>query len=146
MELSGLGGPWTVRTLTSLIREHHPALVFLAETKCPTHQVEVLKHKFDMFRFGVETVEKSGCLAVLWDKNTDVQLQSFSRNHIDVSIKLYADKDWWRFTGFYGDPDVSKRDKSWKLLSNLRTQSARPWLCAGDFNELFISLRKQVDN
>ncbi|KAL0413245.1 UNVERIFIED_CONTAM: putative mitochondrial protein [Sesamum radiatum] len=45
--------------------------------------------------------------------------------------------------GFYGDPDASKRDTSWKLLSNLHTRSARPWLCAGDFNELLDQSEKR---
>ncbi|KAL0327085.1 UNVERIFIED_CONTAM: hypothetical protein Sangu_1786500 [Sesamum angustifolium] len=30
--------------------------------------------------------------------NADVLLQSYSVNHIDVSVKLAEDQDWWRFT------------------------------------------------
>ncbi|KAL0284392.1 UNVERIFIED_CONTAM: putative mitochondrial protein [Sesamum angustifolium] len=39
------------------------------------------------------------------------------------------------FSGVYGKPDTSKRTEFWNLLSRLHDQSARPWLCAGDFNE-----------
>ncbi|KAK4381987.1 hypothetical protein Sango_2916000 [Sesamum angolense] len=79
----GLGSPWTVRQLGAIIQDHHPALVFLAETKCSSRQIDKLKHRFDMHGVNVDSVRKSGGLALLWDK------------HIE-----------------------------------------RPWLCAGDFNEI----------
>ena len=42
----------------------------------------------------------------------------------------------WRFTGFYGESRRELRYRSWDLLKYLNTQSASPWLCAGDFNEI----------
>ncbi|KAL0432445.1 UNVERIFIED_CONTAM: putative mitochondrial protein [Sesamum latifolium] len=49
---------------------------------------------------------KSGGLALLWPRSVSVLLQTFSQNHIDVSIQLDDNQDWWRFTGFYGEPDT----------------------------------------
>jgi hypothetical protein len=43
-----------------------------------------------------------------------------------------------RFTGFYGEPWRELRKESWYLLRFLRAQSAMPWLCAGDFNEVLV--------
>ncbi|KAL0318239.1 UNVERIFIED_CONTAM: hypothetical protein Scaly_2851700 [Sesamum calycinum] len=138
----GLGGPWTVRNLGSLIRENHPALVFLAETKCSSRQIDALKHKFDMNGLSVDSIGRSGGLALLWNELVDVILQTFSHCHIDVSVKLSDDQEWWRFTGMYGEPDTCKRDSTWRLLSHLHSQSARSWLCAGDFNEILDQSEK----
>ncbi|KAL0402426.1 UNVERIFIED_CONTAM: hypothetical protein Slati_4272500 [Sesamum latifolium] len=71
-----------------------------------------------------------------------VLLQHYSNNHIDVSVQLDDSQEWWRFTGFYGEPDTSKRELSWNLLSRLHDQSSRAWLCAGDFNEILDQSEK----
>ncbi|KAK4407708.1 hypothetical protein Sango_0351800 [Sesamum angolense] len=68
-------------------------------------------------------------------------LQNFSRNHIDVSVQLDESLDWWRFTGIYGEPDISKRDHTWNLLSHLHNQSNRAWICAGILMRFWISPR-----
>ncbi|KAL0456054.1 UNVERIFIED_CONTAM: hypothetical protein Slati_0944600 [Sesamum latifolium] len=37
---------------------------------------------------------------------------------------------------FYGHPKVGNRKLGWLLLRKLAQQSVRPWICAGDFNEI----------
>ncbi|KAL0350291.1 UNVERIFIED_CONTAM: hypothetical protein Sradi_4178300 [Sesamum radiatum] len=138
----GLGGPWTVRSLGNFIRDYHPALVFLAETKCSSCRIDLLKRRFDMFGFSVESRGKGGGLALLWRKSVDVVLQSYSHNHIDVYVRLNENQDWWRFTGLYGEPETAKREATWRLLSQLHTQSVWPWLVAGDFNEILDQSEK----
>ncbi|KAL0434850.1 UNVERIFIED_CONTAM: hypothetical protein Sradi_0192900 [Sesamum radiatum] len=49
--------------------------------------------------------------------------------------KMYS-PIWWHFTGLYGEPDVAQRRKTWNLFARLHDQSRRPWICAGDFNEI----------
>ncbi|KAK4387745.1 hypothetical protein Sango_2381100 [Sesamum angolense] len=106
------------------------------ETKCPSSRIEAIKRSFDMNGVCVPAQGKSGGLALLWLKSVTVLLQNFSRNHIDVSVQLDENLDWWRFTGIYGEPDTSKRDRTRNLLSRLHNQSNRAWICAGDFNEI----------
>jgi hypothetical protein len=48
----------------------------------------------------------------------------------------------WGFTGFYGHSDQSKRHEAWALLSYLRHSNPGPWLCIGDFNEVFYATEK----
>ncbi|KAL0376653.1 UNVERIFIED_CONTAM: LINE-1 retrotransposable element O protein [Sesamum calycinum] len=124
----GLGGPWTIRSLGNFIRDYHPALIFLAETKCSSRRIDLLKRGFDMFGFSVDSRSKGGGLALLWRKSVDVVLQCYSHNHIDVFVRLNENQDWWRFTGLYGEPETAKREATWRLLSQLHTQSVRPWL------------------
>ncbi|KAK4381772.1 hypothetical protein Sango_2936600 [Sesamum angolense] len=88
---------------------------------------------------------KSGGLALLLSRSVNVLLQQYSHNHIDVSVQLDDKLDWWHFTGIYGEPDTSKRERTWNLLTRLRDQSNRAWLCAGDFNEILGQSEKFGD-
>ncbi|KAL0439752.1 UNVERIFIED_CONTAM: hypothetical protein Slati_2458200 [Sesamum latifolium] len=50
--------------------------------------------------------------------------------------------EWWRFIGIYGQPDAARRGEAWRLLRILSQFSPRPWLCAGDYNEILSQLEK----
>ncbi|KAL0413099.1 UNVERIFIED_CONTAM: hypothetical protein Sradi_1511600 [Sesamum radiatum] len=95
-----------------------------------------------MYEVSVDSRGKSGGLALLWRKSVDVLLQSFSRRHIDVSVRLNETQEWWRFTGIYGEPKTCNRDITWNLLSKLSKQSNRPWVCARDVNEIIDQSEK----
>ncbi|CDP11116.1 unnamed protein product [Coffea canephora] len=68
------------------------------------------------------------------EANLDISLNRFASNFIDANVHMpnYT----WRFTGFYGHPNASKRKYSWDSLRQLSTQSRLPWLCIGDYNEV----------
>ncbi|KAL0310472.1 UNVERIFIED_CONTAM: putative mitochondrial protein [Sesamum calycinum] len=108
----GLGTPCTVHTLGELLHSHHPSLVFLTETKCKKSRIDGIKRRSGLFGCCVESQGRSGGLALLWDKSTTVQLQTFGPHHID------------------------------KLLSRLKNLSRRDWLVAGDFNEILSDSEK----
>lgn len=38
---------------------------------------------------------------------------------------------------------MEEKDKTWRLLKNLKHQNDKPWLCAGDFNEVLHSWEKE---
>lgn len=67
--------------------------------------------------FCVPCTGKSGGLILLWNKISDVSIDSFSSGHIDAVVKYQL--GMWRFTGFYGNPIPSKRQASWELLRRL---------------------------
>ncbi|KAK4391663.1 putative mitochondrial protein [Sesamum angolense] len=67
----GLGNPWTVKGLRDLIQENNPHLVFLAETKCSSRQIETLKRRLNLFGCCVESRDRSGGLALLWHKSVE---------------------------------------------------------------------------
>jgi hypothetical protein len=52
----------------------------------------------------------------------------------------------WKFTGFYGNPNPSKRGESWDLLRHLKHFFPQPWLCVGDFNEITEQHEKEGAN
>lgn len=132
----GLGVPLTVHVFKDLIRLLNPELIFLSETRSSITYMEELKANCNRFGFVVDRVGLSGGLALLWRKDTDVTLLSYSRNHIDVEVVLSGEDTKWRFTGFYGFPEHHQRHRSWDLLRELRTHSSLPWLVGGVFNEV----------
>ncbi|KAL0345399.1 UNVERIFIED_CONTAM: putative mitochondrial protein [Sesamum radiatum] len=132
----GLGSSWTVRVLNELIRLHNPGLVFLSETKCKRRKCEILKEKHNLFGINVDSNGKGGGLMLLWRKDVNLIVHSFSSSHIDAGISSEAGTNGWRFTGVYGQPEVARRDDTWRLLRHLSSLSSRPWICASDFNEV----------
>ncbi|KAL0458286.1 UNVERIFIED_CONTAM: hypothetical protein Slati_0455800 [Sesamum latifolium] len=61
---------------------------------------------------------------------------------LPMQVRINDGQDWWRYTGFYGEPDTSNREVSWKLLLSLKARSHRPWICGGDFNEILSQHEK----
>ena len=71
----------------------------------------------------------------MWTDDYVVNIQSFSHSHIDAWIIDNEGRNW-RLTGFYGQPDASKRHESWSLLRHLHRTSILPWMVMGDLNEI----------
>ncbi|KAG8489752.1 hypothetical protein CXB51_017987 [Gossypium anomalum] len=91
--------------------------------------------------FDVSADGSKGGLSLGWKGNNLVNLQSFSKNHIDVGIKE-EENSRWRFTGFYGAPEVRNKSMTWELLRRLRRDNSLPWLVGGDFNEILFAHEK----
>ncbi|KAL0320136.1 UNVERIFIED_CONTAM: hypothetical protein Sradi_5275100 [Sesamum radiatum] len=138
----GLGSPWTVCVLNELIRRHNPGLVFLSETKCKKRKCDALKERHNLFGISVDSIGKGGGLTLLWRKEVNVVIQSFSNSHIDAVVSDESGTNGWRFTGVYGQPEAARRAETWNLLRFLSRASVRPWLYAGDFNEILSQSEK----
>jgi exonuclease III len=117
----GLGNPQAVRDLCQVTKEKKPTILFLMETKCHRNKMESVRVKlgFDCL-FVVDSVGRSGGLALLWKDPELVEIQNYSRRHINAIVKDRAVAQLWKFTGFYGHPDWTKRHESWALLNHLR--------------------------
>ena len=76
-----------------------------------------------------------------WSNSIKLDVESFSRNHIDAIINKGA-RDAWRFTGFYDEPVMHKHHESWDILRQLHNRLKLLWLCAGDFNKIVRSSEK----
>lgn len=91
----------------------------------------------------MDAIGSSGGLLLFWKSNCDVSIKSLSSGNIDCLITMYGHH--WRFTGFYGNPQVSLRSFSWTLLRRLferEEQNPLPWLIGGDFNEICFDSEK----
>ncbi|XP_023890148.2 uncharacterized protein LOC112002224 [Quercus suber] len=140
----GLGNRRTVRALEKVVSSQDPSLIFLMETKMCVSEMDGIKETID--RPGglvVPSKGRSGGLALLWKRDIRVEVQTFSENHIDAIIVPGRGSPRWRLTGFYGNPETSKREESWSLLTRLANGNSLPWLCIGDFNELMQGDEKE---
>ncbi|KAL0403940.1 UNVERIFIED_CONTAM: hypothetical protein Sradi_2034800 [Sesamum radiatum] len=138
----GLGATSTVQKLGEWVREIKPVVLFLSETKCGNSKFEKVRDQLNMYGVCVPAVRKAGGLALMWRKDVLVQLSSYSKNHIDVDVLSEDTTANWRFTGIYGEADVTKRKEVWNRLVHLSKRSDAAWICAGDFNEILCTTEK----
>lgn len=70
-----------------MVKENKPQVLFLVETKCRQHRIEGLCVKFGFAgAFSVESVGRSRGLALLWKKEGELEIQNFSRRHINAIV------------------------------------------------------------
>ena len=112
MELSGLGSPPAVCTLTEEVKGKNPTLVFSVKMKATTERMKGFQQKLG-FTQGiiVPSDGKSGGLAMLWREGVDVRIKSCSHSYIDVVVHGEGSEGPWSTTGFYGHLNMSKRQK-----------------------------------
>lgn len=77
-------------------------------------------------------------MALLWKVMIQVDIVSYSHNHILANINEKNNNFSWRLTGFYRDLDKSKREQSWQLLKSLKPDYRTPQMVIGDFNEILF--------
>ncbi|PWA56180.1 hypothetical protein CTI12_AA420120 [Artemisia annua] len=141
-KVQGLGNPWTVRHLRELVKENKPSIVFLMETRLHDTESNSIRRCFLDFNFlVVNPVRRAGGLMLLWNKNLNVQITSFSNHYISFSVTEDNGKEW-RGSGIYGWPTNHDKYQTWLLLRSLKNLSTLPWVCFGDFNEVLYSFEK----
>lgn len=133
--------PRAFHILIDLLRVRQPLVVFLSETKCGEEITERIKRSCGFQ--GCLTVRSAGAkggLCLLWKREVNVRVISYSLNHIDSEIR-WENKNW-RFTGIYGFLEGNKKVLTWNLLRTLYNGDDSPWLVGGDFNEILCESEK----
>ena len=139
----GLGNPRTVQEVASLVKRYNPLILFLSETKRKSGEMEWLRSRWGFENcLTVDSVGRSGGLALLWRQEVSLEILSYSNHHIDAKIGNTNNGEDWRFTGFYGDPITRLRCRSWELMLQFYRSCTLPWPCAGDFNEVMSENEK----
>lgn len=80
---------------------------------------------------------------MLWTKNIELDLTSYSAHHMDANFRLAKNSEWVRITGIYGLADVEQRHRTWNLIRHLQRGPNIPWFLGGDFNEILNLSEKQ---
>ena len=127
-----------------MVKKEEPKIIFLMETKSNRDWMVMVKDKCN-FKHGlyVDSIGSKGGLAMLWKEEVKLDIQTFSQSHIDCLVDGGAEYGWWHLTGFYGNPETSKRKESWDTMKHLGTTSSLPWLVIGDFNEIMSMSKKE---
>ncbi|KAA3489070.1 reverse transcriptase [Gossypium australe] len=115
-----------------MLKIYHPQVVFVTEPKLNVGRTEKVRRQCGFFNsIDVPAEGSRGGLSLGWKGGQLVNLKSFSTNHIDVEIQEEDGKPCWRFTGFYGAPDVRNKAGTWDLLRRLGRNNSLPWLKGG---------------
>ncbi|XP_050222303.1 uncharacterized protein LOC126672395 [Mercurialis annua] len=142
--LQGMGNPWTVRALKHYVRANDPDIIFLMESRLYLFELSFFKFSFSCYNyFVVDARGRSGGLILMWKKDVDINIASYSQNHIDFEYNCLNDGLKWRGTGVYGWPEAGSRGLTWDLMRRLCGGSSLPWLVFGDFNEILFSREKE---
>ena len=64
-------------------------------------------------------------VAVMWKKDVDVLVDTYSLNHINAIINK-SKEDEWQFIDFYGKPDTRNHYISWATLRRLKLKYSLP--------------------
>ena len=83
----------------------------------------------------VPRTTRGGGLVLFWKNSVNLTVVDSHKYYINVIINK-SGNDEWRFTGFYGELNSSKRNEAWAKLRSLSSNQNIPWLCASDFNEI----------
>lgn len=134
----GLGSPRAVTALKGVVRIERPHFVFLSEKKLKGKEWEGIKvmlnhHNFIGIDCNGEGRHRKGGLAMFWNDEIDLTLISSSTNHMDFVV-TNANGSQWRLTGLYGYPEAENKEKTWRIMRQLKDANSLPWLCFGDFN------------
>lgn len=75
--------------LRQLLVASNPDVIFLCETKLRNNEFETVRKKCRLDGcFVVYSVGRRGGLALLWKEEVNVQVQSFSNNHVDALVHI----------------------------------------------------------
>ena len=89
--VQGLGNPWTVQHIRSLVNELSPTIMFLMETRLHGSEVTGFRYIFPQYNLlVVDSIRRAGGLILFWKKEYDLNIKSFSKNHIDFVLKEYS--------------------------------------------------------
>lgn len=110
----GLGNLCVVRALKELICFQVPDVVFLMESRRKDYEMNRLRGMGGLSNvIYVSCVgtrnSRSGGLTCMWREGVEIDLASFSLNHMDLIIKIEESGRVWRASGIYGFPKSKKK-------------------------------------
>ena len=115
----GLGNRHAVEVLSKLVRKKAPTILLLMETKLTDREMEPIKRELGFYdMLAVSCSGRRGGLALLWRADVTVDTQTYSPNHIDVSVHAQT-SPIWRLIGLYGHPEEELKLETWRLKLEL---------------------------
>jgi hypothetical protein len=95
-----------------MVKNNNPGILFLIETMCNKFKLKFLHVKLGFAGlFVVDYVGRIGGLALMWKEEAALEIQNYSRQHINAIVKNVDSRLYWKLTGFYGHPNWAKRHK-----------------------------------
>ena len=119
-----------------IIRAKDLTVAFLVETLINDARLEFVQRSigFD-HRWIVPRVGKGGGLVLYWKASINLKVEDSDRYYVDAVIDKNTENEW-KLTGFYGEPDITRRHEAWAKLRALNSRPKKPGLCYRDFIEI----------
>jgi len=139
----GLANSSTIRSLMAIIRQNHPDIIFLSETKTAPNIASSILHQLG-FTLLVQAPpsQSRGGLLLAW--KFDVNLTSFFVSHDIICVWCHSNMPdvKWMISFVYGPPFQKTTSDFWYKLADCGIDIGIPWLCIGDFNAITSSIDK----
>ena len=91
-------------------------------------------------------MEKVGGLMLLWKNSLEIDIKSFSINHIDTAMTEIESGKMWRASSVYGYPEITSTLETCDLIMSLSRDNELPWVCFRDFNMITAADEKRGGN
>ena len=134
--IQGAGNGEVLQILREHIRMQKLSIVALVETRVSGAKAQAVCAKIG-FRncFRVEAQGFQGGIWVLWQSDEfDIVVTSSHEQYVTIEIKPHS-RPSWVLTIVYAGPHVQNRAVLWPQLQQFASETTKPWLVAGDFNE-----------
>ena len=118
----GLGNPRTENELVRLIQAKDPSVVCIAETWADKVRLDrtLSKINFDQ-KWVTPRLNRGGGLVLFWKNSINIDVVDSHRYYIDMIINRNTENAW-RFTGFYGEPEIHRTSEAWSKLRSLNSR------------------------
>ena len=139
----GLSSSRAVRALLDVQGRLMSDVFFLSETHLDNAKADKVRRRAGFDHKAVfESEGMSGGLLLMWKEEVKIQVNSVSKNYIDVTVNEEGGR---RFTGLYGEPEWNRKVLTWEAIRSLKGEPTIPWLIMGEFKYCIIQKRKVED-
>lgn len=92
--------------------------------------------------FLVQPEGTTGGLALMWSDEVYLDVESSSKDFIDLSCKDPESGHIMRITSIHASTNFQERLFLWQQIHNTHPGNQFPWICMGDFNEILYNWEK----
>ncbi|KAK4282627.1 hypothetical protein QN277_013982 [Acacia crassicarpa] len=131
------------RTLKMMVQKHNVSLVALMETRTHGTHSSKLMRKINFDKVIIEEASGfSGGIWVMWDsKRIKVDVINQANQYIHMRIVIEGTRTFL-CTAVYANPQEAIRHEMWEEMEMISQSITKPWIMAGDFNDIRCASKK----
>ncbi|XP_058756417.1 uncharacterized protein LOC131629650 [Vicia villosa] len=123
---------------------YHPSMIVILKTRCDPN---LLKNSFSKLGFDeimvVDNRGYSGGIVAAWNKSS-LEVKCCTREDQLMHLHIIVTKEQeFYFTVVYANPQENRKKIMWEKLKEISASIQKPWLVAGDFNDIASSSEKR---
>ena len=122
------------------MHNHDPTIMIVMETRIGGERAKEISNKLPFDRaIHTDTIGFAGDLWLLWNSDrVQVTQLALSEQEIHVMVKVLPSNFEFICTAVYASPRFHERCVLWNNLKNAASLHDKPWVIAGDFNEVLL--------